>query len=90
MINATIGTILMENGETVVNRGMARAIDSFDPLGHGCCSKGERSRRRKTTARINIGLDGITHRGYWQEIRSRRRRSITMRTVTRIRDGIRM
>lgn len=31
----------MENGETVVNRGMARAIDSFDPLGHGCCSKGE-------------------------------------------------
>lgn len=41
MINATVGTILMENGETVVNRGMARAIDLFDPLGLGCCSKGE-------------------------------------------------
>lgn len=49
----------------------------------------ERSRRRRITVRINIGFDGITHRGYWQEIR-RRRRSITMGTVTRIRDGIRM
>lgn len=41
MINATVGTTLMENGETMANRGMARAIDSFDPLGYGCCSKGE-------------------------------------------------